>query len=377
MIEAGRAPRPRRRARAGGARGRLHAVGRRGRARRRRSRSASPSCRPRPSPSGSTCSTAGHAPDLLGRLRGTGERRLLLVGHLDTVVAHEAHRPLTRDGDRLLGSGTVDMKGGVALALGVMRELAGRPELYAEAAVLLVNDEEWRTVPFAHTERFSGWDACLCFEAGEVDAEGDDAVIVQAQGRRHARGQGARPAGALGLGAAQGPQRAARARRRGAADRGRQRSRPAPSGSPPCRRSCTRARPSTWSRRRAGSSATCAPTTWPPSSRCSRPCREQLDGVSIESALVRAWPGMDTRAATAGAAGGRRGAAGAPAGGLRARRRQRRQPHRAGRPGHGRRPRPARRGRPHARRVGRRRDRCARAPRWRWRWLRRSSRGDR
>ena len=59
------------------------------------------------------------------------------------------------------------MKGGVALALGLMRELAERPELYAEAAVLLVNDEEWRTVPFAHTERFRGWDACLCFEAGE------------------------------------------------------------------------------------------------------------------------------------------------------------------------------------------------------------------
>jgi glutamate carboxypeptidase len=67
----------------------------------------------------------------------------------------------------------------VALALGVMRELATRPELYAEAAVLLVNDEEWRTVPFAHTKRFAGWDACLCFEAGEVDGQGNDAVIVK------------------------------------------------------------------------------------------------------------------------------------------------------------------------------------------------------
>jgi glutamate carboxypeptidase len=27
---------------------------------------------------------------------------------------------------------------------------------------------------------------------------------------------------------------------------------------------------------------------------------EEVDGVSIESALVRAWPGMDTRSATAG-----------------------------------------------------------------------------
>jgi glutamate carboxypeptidase len=71
------------------------------------------------------------------------------------------------------------MKGGVALSLGVMRELAERPELFAEAAILLVNDEEWRTAPFVHAERFAGFDACLCFEAGERTAEGDEAVIVK------------------------------------------------------------------------------------------------------------------------------------------------------------------------------------------------------
>ena len=139
------------------------------------------------------CSTPGHARDLVGLLRGGGERRLLLLGHLDTVVAHEAHRPLERDGDRLTGSGAVDMKGGVALSLALMRELAERPELYAEVAVLLVNDEEWRTAPFAHAPRFAGFDACLCFEAGERTEHGDEAVIVkrkaaatlrvQAQGR--------------------------------------------------------------------------------------------------------------------------------------------------------------------------------------------------
>jgi glutamate carboxypeptidase len=125
------------------------------------------------------CSTPGHAPDLCGRLRGWGSGRVLLLGHLDTVVAHEAHRPLERDGDRLGGSGTVDMKGGVALALGVMRELASRPERYGELTVLLVNDEEWRTGPFGHAERFAGYDACLCFEAGERTPEGHEAVIVK------------------------------------------------------------------------------------------------------------------------------------------------------------------------------------------------------
>ena len=102
------------------------------------------------------CSTPDHAGDLVGRLRGTGARRLLLLGHLDTVVHHGAHRPVTREGDRLIGSGVVDMKGGVAIALALMRELAERPELYAEVAILLVNDEEWRTAPFVHAERFDG-----------------------------------------------------------------------------------------------------------------------------------------------------------------------------------------------------------------------------
>src|SRR6185436_3665411 len=111
------------------------------------------------------------------RLRGAGSLRLLLLGHLDTVVHHGSHRPLERDGDRLTGSGAVDMKGGVAIALGLMRDLAERRELYAELAVLLVNDEEWRTAPFAHAERFSTFDACLCFEGGERTAEGHEAVI--------------------------------------------------------------------------------------------------------------------------------------------------------------------------------------------------------
>jgi glutamate carboxypeptidase len=125
------------------------------------------------------CSSPDHAPDLVLRLRGGGSRRLLLVGHVDTVVAHRAHQPLTGDGDRLNGSGTVDMKGGVVLALGVLRALARRTAEFGEAALLLVCDEEWRTAPFGHAERFAGFDACLCFEAGQLTGEGDDAVVVK------------------------------------------------------------------------------------------------------------------------------------------------------------------------------------------------------
>lgn len=125
------------------------------------------------------CSSPGHAPDLLLRVRGTGTAKVLLLGHLDTVVAHQAHRPVEHADGRYTGSGTIDMKGGDVLALGVMRALAQQPADFGEVALLLVCDEEWRQAPFAHAARFAGWDACLCFEAGERAPGGGDAVIVR------------------------------------------------------------------------------------------------------------------------------------------------------------------------------------------------------
>jgi glutamate carboxypeptidase len=128
------------------------------------------------------CSSPDHARDLLLRVRGEREDgpRILLLGHLDTVVAHRDHQPLRREGERLHGSGTIDMKGGDVLALGVLRALAARAAELAEAAVLLVCDEEWRVGPFRHVPRFAGWDACLCFEAGQLDGDGrSEAVVVR------------------------------------------------------------------------------------------------------------------------------------------------------------------------------------------------------
>jgi len=141
------------------------------------------------------CSSPDHAPDLLATLRGDGTRRIMLLGHVDTVVAHAHHKPLRRDGDRLLGSGAVDMKGGVVLALGSLRALAGRRGDFAEAVLLLVCDEEWRSAPFAHVARFAGFDACLCFEAGELTPHGDEGVVVRRKAagtiKVHARGRAA------------------------------------------------------------------------------------------------------------------------------------------------------------------------------------------
>jgi glutamate carboxypeptidase len=125
------------------------------------------------------CSSPGHVPDLLARVPGTGSGQVLLLGHVDTVIAHAEHLTLRREGDTWRGSGAVDMKGGVALALGLARWLAESPDSFAELGVLLVVDEEWRQEQFSHVARVAGYDACLCFEAGERTPAGKEGVVVR------------------------------------------------------------------------------------------------------------------------------------------------------------------------------------------------------
>ena len=125
------------------------------------------------------CSSEGYAPDLLATITGSGTKKLLLIGHLDTVVQHEAHKPPERMGDRMIGSGTVDMKGGDVIAIGIMRALVSLPEAYERVSLLLVNDEEWRVGELHHAADFAGWDACFCFEAGQTGPDGNDEVVVK------------------------------------------------------------------------------------------------------------------------------------------------------------------------------------------------------
>lgn len=116
---------------------------------------------------------------MLARIKGRGSGRLLLLGHVDTVIGHSSHAPLRRDGERLYGPGAVDMKGGDVLALGVARALASHLDAFEEMTVLFVTDEEWRVQPFGHVERFASYDACLCFEGGQLGADGEEGVVVQ------------------------------------------------------------------------------------------------------------------------------------------------------------------------------------------------------
>ena len=153
------------------------------------------------------------------------------------------------------------MKGGDVLALGALRAFAKRPELYDELALLLVCDEEWRTADFGHVPRFAGFDACLCFEAGELGGD-DEGVVVRrkAAGTIHVTAHG-RTAHSR-LGARPRAQRAARAGAPPPRSSPPATARTARRTSPPSPRSCAAATRSTSSPAPASCSATCAPTTW-------------------------------------------------------------------------------------------------------------------
>lgn len=244
------------------------------------------------------CSTPGSAPDVVAHVRGDGSARLLLLGHLDTVHEHGAHRRLRRDGPRLYGSGTADMKGGDVLALGVARALAARPDAFAELAVLLVTDEEWRTAPFRHVERFAGWDACLCFEAGERNEAGEDAVVVvrKAAGtlRVRATGQAAHSGSApeKGRNALLALAHAAIAGAAAADPRGPERLTAVPTvvRSGDAFNVVPAGGELVFDLRAVSSSAF---------ERVMRALPRDHDGVALEAAMERVWPGMDSRQATA------------------------------------------------------------------------------
>lgn len=130
----------------------------------------------------------------VGQMRGTGKRRIGLLGHCDTVYPDgtaEA-RPMQRRGHRLMGPGVCDMKGGLLVglfAVQVLRRLGW--EDFGEIR-LVVNSEE-ETGSF-HTrdrmiELLSGMDAVYVLEAARANGDivsaraGVIQLILTAHGR--------------------------------------------------------------------------------------------------------------------------------------------------------------------------------------------------
>ncbi|HLG77074.1 MAG TPA: M20 family metallopeptidase [Ktedonobacteraceae bacterium] len=89
--------------------------------------------------------TDSFGPNLVARRRGRGERRVLLVGHIDTVYTAGAVRaqPFAVEDGIARGPGVIDMKSGVVMGLYALRALSEAGfEHYGELVVLLNNDEE-------------------------------------------------------------------------------------------------------------------------------------------------------------------------------------------------------------------------------------------
>ena len=80
---------------------------------------------------------AGH---LVAETKGTKGKRLLLLGHLDTVLRGEMFR---RDGDKVFGTGIGDMKGGIVVLLQALKSLQAAGALKdTRIIVMLTGDEE-------------------------------------------------------------------------------------------------------------------------------------------------------------------------------------------------------------------------------------------
>lgn len=85
---------------------------------------------------------AGH---LVATTGGTRGKRVLMLGHMDTVLAGEAFR---RDGARAHGTGADDMKGGIVVMLLALQAMADAGELAdARITVMLTGDEEDVGIP--------------------------------------------------------------------------------------------------------------------------------------------------------------------------------------------------------------------------------------
>jgi glutamate carboxypeptidase len=129
---------------------------------------------------------AGRAGHLIAERRGTRGKRLLLIGHLDTVFEpdHPFQR-FERDGDSARGPGVIDMKGGnlvIVLALEALHSIGALDD--TSIIVVLTGDEESPGRPLEVSRR-DLWEAAersdiaLGFEAGSVVNGVDHAVVAR------------------------------------------------------------------------------------------------------------------------------------------------------------------------------------------------------
>jgi glutamate carboxypeptidase len=84
------------------------------------------------------------APSLVAEHKGTRGKRVLLIGHMDTVFEPSSpFQKFVRTGDSAVGPGTSDMKGGIVVMLSALKALKSVGDLDgANITVFLTGDEE-------------------------------------------------------------------------------------------------------------------------------------------------------------------------------------------------------------------------------------------
>jgi glutamate carboxypeptidase len=118
---------------------------------------------------------------LVGRLDGRGSGRVLLVGHADTVFGRgtASARPLRVEGERALGPGVCDMKGGLVLGLAAVRGLRDVGAVNLERVTLLITPDEEIGSPGSR-ERIRA-EACEHDVAFVLEAAREDGSIVSSR----------------------------------------------------------------------------------------------------------------------------------------------------------------------------------------------------
>jgi len=100
-------------------------------------------------------------------------KKLLLLGHLDTVFPPQTFENFTQDDDWIYGPGVCDMKGGNIVALEALKELKNKNIEIKNIDVLFVSDEETGSDDSKHytAKIASEYDYCFVYEAAGENLE--------------------------------------------------------------------------------------------------------------------------------------------------------------------------------------------------------------
>ncbi len=117
---------------------------------------------------------------LLFRSRHTEGKKLLLLGHLDTVFSPGTFEEFYEDNTWIYGPGVCDMKGGNYVALQALRNLYAYKNEIMNIDMLLVSDEETGSLDSQNITKLlaSDYDYCMVFEAAGKNGE----IVIERKG---------------------------------------------------------------------------------------------------------------------------------------------------------------------------------------------------